>query len=99
MNLTIEQLIEKVRLINPEAAEYLYTNYRNTTKQYPTIDNLFVWANTPQGWEFWNNIERQIDYYTILELTPEQKQTRIQRKIKSLWNNSNWVKANPSQAY
>lgn len=98
MGISIEELIAKVTEIDQEAAEYISNKYRHKTGLV-TLDNLFVWSKSPQGHTFWSDIHYKIDYSIPILISPETKQTRVQRKIKSLWNNSNWVKANPSQAY
>lgn len=37
------------------------------------------------------------EYLELLSKAPTKD--RVQERIKTLWNNSNWVKNNPSQAY
>ena len=55
----------------------------------------------------WNNIN-SYDKITshrwpiktqYLKVIGRDNRTTVERKIRKLWNNSNWVKANPSQAY
>lgn len=48
-------LIERVRKIDPEAAEYLSGPAREVESFNPwgEIDGLFLWKNTPQGPKYW----------------------------------------------
>lgn len=35
----------------------------------------------------------------VLKSPRQSPQVRVERRIKKLWNNSNWVKSHPEQAY
>jgi hypothetical protein len=51
-------LIERVRAIDPEAAEYLEGPCRDLDDFEPGWDLMavMVWSDTPQGHEYWCNI-------------------------------------------
>lgn len=58
-----KELIDKVEKINPEAAEYL----RTEVPKLPSFNagrkdliTLFLWNDSPQGREYWNNIWKQL---------------------------------------
>ena len=53
-----QELIERVRKIDKEAAEYLERD-APVLKSFAPADNLhacFIWATTPKGEQYWNNL-------------------------------------------
>ena len=60
----MNELIEQVRTIDVEAAEFLETQLGNFNYEWtncPSLSALMLWENTPQGWEYWSNINRQLE--------------------------------------
>ncbi len=55
-------LIERVREIDPEAAEYLSGPARELREFTPCRDivSLFLWSDTPQGPEYWNALSNRL---------------------------------------
>ena len=50
-------LVEKVRILDPEAAEYMEEDAVELGVHYSgEIDAVFDWADTPQGGDFWYSI-------------------------------------------
>ena len=61
----MKELIEKVRKIDPKAAEYLESEDKdekaiNWTPTAAELDGLMVWSQTPQEHNYWNNIFIQL---------------------------------------
>jgi hypothetical protein len=59
MNSAYEELIEKVRAVNPLAATWLehpLSNVQHSNRLY----SVMVWASTPQGHDYWEAISNQI---------------------------------------
>lgn len=63
----LEELISKVRKIDPEAADYLVEeapklkSYSNAPDENNELNNLFSWKYSKQGHKFWSNIDRQLN--------------------------------------
>lgn len=58
-----ESLTAAVRLINPEAADYMAgvkPPELETGSPSWDISSAFIWAGTPQGHTFWNEIENAL---------------------------------------
>jgi len=55
-------LIEKVRAINQEAAEFLEQNKENPNYNWSsgTLISTMVWFETPQKHRYWENISRSL---------------------------------------
>ncbi len=55
-------LIERVRAINPEAAEFLEKNKENPEYTWggDSLLSLMVWFKTPQNHLYWENISRSL---------------------------------------
>lgn len=55
--MTTRELIEKVRVIDANAAEYLEEIAHVYKKQRcADMSEWFLWHESPQGYEFWENI-------------------------------------------
>jgi len=54
------------------------------------------WFSTPEGYYMvaYSNLD-----FCVLKSPPLSPQIRVERRIKKLWNESNWVKNNPHLAY
>lgn len=54
------------------------------------------WFPTPEGYYLvaYSNLD-----FCVLKSPPLSPQIRVERRIKKLWNESNWVKNNPHLAY
>lgn len=69
------ELVEKVRKINPDAAEYLLLaasskRIRNEIcleTDYDTLRESFLWVCTPQGSKFWADIQYELDKMCVSE--------------------------------
>jgi hypothetical protein len=61
---TIE-LIEAVRALDSKAADYIENEAKELTSYADsdtnTLASIFAWRDTPQGEEFWININNKID--------------------------------------
>lgn len=61
--MTLKELIEKVREIDPKAADYI-----EAQDLLPSVgpsndlelSQLFTWHHTPQGHDYWRGIHKQI---------------------------------------
>lgn len=58
METKYKELIERVRLIDPAAAEYLEGDARKQGDFQPrrNLGSLMIWDKTPQGHDYWSNI-------------------------------------------
>jgi hypothetical protein len=57
-------LVGEVQKIDPNAAVYMLTEAKKLD-DFDYTDRLvtaFTWADTPQGWEYWDDIDTQLDY-------------------------------------
>lgn len=63
METKYKELIERVRLIDLAAAEYLEDDARNLSDFQPHEDlgSIMVWDKTPQGLRYWRNIADTLD--------------------------------------
>ena len=76
----------RISEINSNSAEVIWDN--------PTCLTLNIYQNQTYGW----NIE--LIYLELYEPTPKlPTEQRVANKCKKLWNNSSYVKKNPSFAY
>jgi len=62
----VEDLIEDVRKIDPGAAPYLDSDAQNLSSwswipEFSTLSTIFIWHETPQGWDFWNHIDTLLE--------------------------------------
>lgn len=57
-----KKLIERVRQVNQEAAEYMEIEARKLEGFRPSsrLTGAFIWAITPQGWPYWEDIRSKI---------------------------------------
>ena len=57
----LQELIEQVREIDPEAAKYIegpakeLESYNATEGDLLNIRSIFLWSETPQGTKYWGN--------------------------------------------
>lgn len=53
-----KELIERVRLIDPAAAEYLESDDIKNCNFIPhgNLGSVMIWSETPQGFQYWSNI-------------------------------------------
>lgn len=61
-------LVDKVRLIDPSAAEYMTSRELadlEDVSPYPAIGGCFAWSDTRQGHRYWLNIEHQLMGITL----------------------------------
>ncbi len=60
----MQELIEAVRKIDPEAAKYLESEYKDVEAinwvSGRTLIQIMHWANTPQGFDYWAKIHSQL---------------------------------------
>ena len=62
----VEELIEKVRKIDPKAAEYLekeapkLPRYVTPGGETSGLSGIIYWETTPQGHNYWESIARQL---------------------------------------
>ena len=65
MNIHIFNVINKVATIDIEAANYIkqvdVERVGMPNRRHIDIASMFSWRNTPQGYDYWANINRQID--------------------------------------
>ena len=66
-------LIEKIRVIDPEAADWLVSQaYGSTLNGYDMdaddVIGAFVWKDTPQGWDFWAKINTRVHHVLLDEI-------------------------------
>ena len=100
MNQDFKTIVNLVRRVNPEAADILLSRadqFKETTASY--LYELMCWEETPEGHDYWSNINYAIDNKNWAKEIFTDELTPIQRKCKKLWNNSNYVKQNPQRAY
>jgi hypothetical protein len=65
----IHELIERVRKIDAEAAEYLERDAPQTAyyacygpdDDRVTLENVMLWNSTPQGREYWSEINNKLN--------------------------------------
>lgn len=69
--------------------DYFYINFDTSTEH---------WANMTE-YDKKNSNHWAIKKQYIKKISVQDHRNPVERKIRKLWNNSNWVKANPSQAY
>lgn len=62
MNTEYKELIERVRLIDPAAAEYLEGDARKLGDFQPheNLISVMFWGDTPQGHEYWSGINQKL---------------------------------------
>ena len=56
------QLVENVRTIDPEAAEYmvLCAPHLNRFAFYGDLPSAFMWSDTPQGYTYWSELNKKL---------------------------------------
>jgi hypothetical protein len=63
-------LIEKIEKIDPEAAEYLRGDAHKLESFVSNINYLtgiMSWCETPQGWDYWNDIRNILDAQEVAD--------------------------------
>jgi hypothetical protein len=57
-----QELIERVRVLDAEAAEYLETKARSSDSHVLTnmLSGSFIWDRTPQGHAYWDAIDEKL---------------------------------------
>ena len=58
-------MIERIRVLDPEAAEYIENEapvLESYDKNGITLLGLFLFSETPQGFEYWNNLNERLFY-------------------------------------
>ena len=75
-------LIERVRLIDQEAAEFLRGGVcRCDNVQFSgVLSGCFIWAKTPQGHRYWEDIEQKLDRSN----SNEEKYQELIEKVKKI---------------
>lgn len=55
-------IIDKVREVNPEAADFLETQIDNPSYNFneTRLHNIMTFKDTPQGFDYWDDICEQI---------------------------------------
>jgi len=63
MNEDYKELVERVRGLDPEAAEYMETEAPKLERFYPSgaLAGCFVWDHTPQGQEYWEALALRLE--------------------------------------
>jgi len=58
-----KRLVEDVRKIDPAAAKWLEEELpkRKSSELSGDLMRVMDWRETPQGWEYWDNINTQIE--------------------------------------
>ena len=57
------ELVGEVQKIDPNAAVYMLTEAKKLDDfiYNRSLYNVFTWADTPQGWEYWSDIYEKLD--------------------------------------
>lgn len=57
---TYEELIDEVRIIDQDAADYLANGAKDLPDFHPSkyLDEAFAWEDTPQGGAYWARLLR-----------------------------------------
>lgn len=58
-----KKLIKIVSLIDKDAAKFIRDN---VTHRRCELDNAFTWSHTPQGYEYWENIDGFVEKIKLL---------------------------------
>jgi hypothetical protein len=58
------ELVLKVADIDPVAADYMMGSAMSlrSFNPRPTLIQCFIWSSTPQGLEFWNNLDQRLNW-------------------------------------
>lgn len=74
-----EDLCKRVEAIDKKAAEYMRGDARKMRSFYENkdISVCFLWRHTPQGWQYWNNIDDILNGCTELPNEIKRHKTRL----------------------
>lgn len=53
-------IINQLRTFNPVAADYYAERTANCPGHFYSIGSFCMWATTPQGWAFWNEVNDEL---------------------------------------
>ena len=74
-----EELCKRVESIDKKAAEYMRGDARKLDDFYESgdISECFTWCDTPQGGQYWNNIDEILDSSITLPNEIKRHKTRL----------------------